>query len=476
MLRSGRTAMAKPKKTYTPAPEVPAPMSERLEMIMEVLAGRRSVSEAARTLGMSRNHFQTILHRGLAGMVESITPQPSGRPGKPKEMLELEAEVERLKRENARLLEREGTTERLLQAASGLLQGRIRPARQVRTKKTAALGDEDQGESEPARQRRALEEIERMRGCGLTAAFAARVAGVHEATARRWRRGERCPSRRLCRLVDESARAKASELVRALHGQIGAEALRHSVAGLSRRQAARVKAQTLSSMERSRKAALAHVRVSAPRVMRGMDAMHFHTANGPLYALFAADAAVPYPTLVKTGQRHHAKLVAAVLAADIEANGAPLVYRLDRASAHDAPILRPLLEAHQVLVLHGPPHCARFYGQLERQNREHRASEDELARLQGDQVEPRLREVVAAVNSSWRRRTLAWRTASEAWSARPRLDVDRAQLRNEVRERAVHIGRQFQHRGKPADLAQRLAIEQALQTRGYLHQTTGGNC
>ena len=79
--------MAKPKKTYTPAPQVPAPMSERLEMIMEVLAGRRSVAEAARTLGMSRNHFQTILHRGLAGMVESITPQPSGRPGKPKEVL-----------------------------------------------------------------------------------------------------------------------------------------------------------------------------------------------------------------------------------------------------------------------------------------------------------------------------------------------------------------------------------------------------
>ena len=465
--------MAKPRKSYTPAPQVPPEMSERLEMILEVLAGRRSVSEAARTLGMSRNHFQTILHRGLAGMVESITPLPSGRPGKPKEVLELQAQVERLKRENARLLEREGTTDRLLQAASGLLQGRLRPARQVRTKKTAAGGDED--EAEPRRDRR-LAEIEQMRRCGLSASFAARIAGVHEATARRWRRGERRPSRRLCRLVDDKAHARASALVRTLHGQIGAEALRRSVANLSRRQAARVKAQTLTAMERERKASLAHVRVSVPGVMRGMDAMHFRAADGVLYALFAADAAVPYRTGVTTGRRYDAKLVSAALAADIAANGAPLVYRLDRARAHDAPAVRELLAAHQVLVLHGPPHCPRFYGQLERQNREHRAWEDELASLRISDIEPRLGEVVAAVNSKWRRRTLDWKTASEAWSARPRLDVDRAQLRDEVGERAAHIGRQLQHRGKPADLAQRLAIEQALQTRGYLRQTTGGKC
>src|SRR5258708_6945627 len=177
MLRSRRITMAKPKKSYTPAPQVPAPMSERLEMILEVLAGRRSVAEAARTLGMSRNHFQTILHRGLSGMVESITPQPSGRPGKPREMLELEAQVQRLERENARLQERVGTIDRLLQAASGLLQGRIRPVRQSRRTKTAPGGDEDEAESRRDR----LEGIEQMRRCGQTAPFAPRVAGAHEA-------------------------------------------------------------------------------------------------------------------------------------------------------------------------------------------------------------------------------------------------------------------------------------------------------
>lgn len=465
--------MAKPKKSYTPAPQVPAQMSERLEMIMEVLAGRRSVSEAARTLGMSRNHFQTILHRGLSGMVESITPQPSGRPGKPKELLELEAQVERLKRENARLQERVGTTDRLLQAASGLLQGRIRPVRQSRTKKTAVSGDED--ETEPRRDRR-LAEIEQMRCCGLTASFAARVAGVHASTVRRWKRHDMASRRPRRELVAPEAVRQVGDIVRALHGQVGADSLCHSVAGVSRRQAARVKACTLVQMERERKAALTRVQVSVPGILRGMDGMHWRAADGCVYALITADAAVPYRTHVKIGTHYDASLVAETLTADIEANGAPLVYRLDRASAHDAPLVRRLLEAHRILVLHGPPHCPRFYGQHERQNREHRAWAHEIALLPIDEIEPRLREVLAAVNATWRRRTLGWKTASEVWSTRPRIDDDRKALLEEVSERAAHIGRQLQRRGKPADLAQRLAIEQALQTRGYLRQTIGGWC
>ena len=90
-----------------------------------------------------------------------------------------------------------------------------------------------------------------------------------------------------------------------------------------------------------------------------------------------------------------------------------------------------------------------------------------------EEIEPRLQEILEAVNKLWRRRTLGWRTAYEAWSARRRLEIDRRALREEVSERAARIGR---HRGKPADLAERLAIEQALETRGYLRQQPGGWC
>jgi len=185
---------------------------------------------------------------------------------------------------------------------------------------------------------------------------------------------------------------------------------------------------------------------------------------------------VPYRTQMRIARRYDTQLVTQALRSDIEANGAPLVYRLDRASVHDAPAVREVLDAHQVLVLHGPPRCPRFYGQHERQNREHRAWADELALLPFEEIGPRLEEILEAVNKLWRRRTLGWKTAYEAWSARPRLEIDRRALSEEVSERAARIGRQLQHRGKPADLAERLAIEEALETRGYLRQQIGGWC
>src|SRR5262249_20196448 len=55
-----------------------------------------------------------------------------------------------------------------------------------------------------------------------------------------------------------------------------------------------------------------------------------------------------------------------------DAPGAPLVCRLDRARQHHTAAVLAALRRHGVLILHGPPHCPRYYGPLERQNREHR--------------------------------------------------------------------------------------------------------
>jgi hypothetical protein len=111
------------RKRYTPLPTVPPQAAQRLAMIVEVLAGLRTVSEAARLLDMPRNHFQTLMHRGVAGLVEGISPKAAGRPGKPEAQAKLEAEVAQLKRENTRLQARVGSTEQLLQAATGVLKG-----------------------------------------------------------------------------------------------------------------------------------------------------------------------------------------------------------------------------------------------------------------------------------------------------------------------------------------------------------------
>jgi transposase-like protein len=136
------------KKSYTAAPQMAPEQAERLRLMLEVLAGRSSVSEAARGLGMSRNHFQTLLHRGLAALVQEITPKAGGRPAKPAELNALEAELERLRRENAELSRRVGTTDRLLEVASGLLHGRIRPtarAGRERKPRTEKKADEPEG-------------------------------------------------------------------------------------------------------------------------------------------------------------------------------------------------------------------------------------------------------------------------------------------------------------------------------------------
>jgi transposase InsO family protein len=319
-----------------------------------------------------------------------------------------------------------------------------------------------------------------MRALGLTCAQAACVVGVDASTVRRWKaRGDRglpraSPKRE--HAIAPAAEQAVREQVCALHGLVGADALRHSVPGISRRQAARIKASTLTQLERERKCALRHVSLTMPGIVRGMDGMQVHTAEGRAHALFTADAAVPYRTGVKLGRRYDTELVVHALAADMEKNGAPVVYRFDRASPHDSHAVRSLLHEHGVLVLHGPPHCPQFYGQHERLNREHRAWEDELEDLFIDEAEECLAEMLGALNGRWRRRTLAWKTAQELWDARPVLTLDREQLAQEVDERAARLKRHLQLRGKPADLAQRLAIEQALKARGWLRLTAGGGC
>jgi hypothetical protein len=454
-------------------------MAQRIETITAVIAGRMTAAQAARSLGMSRNHFQTLMHRGMGALAEAVTPQAAGRPPKPREIVALEQENERLRRENARLRETAETSERFLRAATGLLQGRMRPVRQARTRKSTSAGDDDGSEGEPRRARQ-LRELRELRGLGVGASMTAMLLGVHPSTVRRWKRHGpanrpgSCASHARC--IPVHALDRAARIVRELRGQVGAESLRHSVPELSRRQAAHVKAETLTGMERTRKRALVRVRVAVPGIVRGLDGMYVHSASGVVHALVSADAAVPYRTGVSVGRHYDAQLVAAALGRDIAAHGAPLVYRLDRAKAHSVPEVRELLEHHQVLLLQGPPHCARFYGQLERQNREHRAWTQELAELPAEDLQERLEAMLEALNTLWRRRSIGWLTAAEAWDHRPTVHVDRAALRDEVRERAARIRRHLHQPGEPADLAERLAIEQALETRGYLRQTIGGWC
>lgn len=467
--------MGKKTKSYTPMPSIPKDLKERYQVVVEVLAERMTVSEGARRLGLSRNHFQTLLHRGLEGLIEGLGPRPTGRPPTPRD-----EEKERLQRENTRLRDRVETIDRIMEVASGILRdqikltGRGREPRS-RSRSSATSGGDDDDESHRLRAAEALRRL------GLTVVLAAALVGASRATLQRWRRrvrdGQPAVSHRGPpagpRLASPETQARAETIVRATRGLIGAEALRQRVPELSRRRAAVIKQSTLSEMEYERKAACTRVTVTVPGVLRGFDQLFV----GDRIALVSADGCVPFRTQSHVVDRYDGHAVAQALERDWTEHAAPLVQRLDRARAHAVPDVLDLARRHGVLLLHGPPRYPQYYGQLERQNREHRAWLATLPDLDPDELGPASQHMCHVLNNLLPRRSLRWRTARDVWDNRPEItSTERLALRDDVADRTLRIARHLQDRGQPADLAERLAIEQALIQRGLLRREVGGWC
>jgi hypothetical protein len=355
-------------------------------------------------------------------------------------------------------------TTRLMGLASELIKGSAPRSRAK--KRSASVTKTDDESEEPPSSLRAL--ARRLDDLELPRALVARQLGVPESTLRRWTSVPERPSP--VRSVPPPAAAVQAAIddIRALRGLVGAESLRRAHPELSRRQAAQTKRDTLTEMERERRAACSRVVVTVPGVLRGFDAMDRGHFAKPRYVLIAADGCVPYRTSVEPVERYADPSVARVLSADFEQHGAPLVLRFDRAKAHQAPRTAAVLAEHDVLVLHGPPHCPRFYGQLERQNREHAAWVHVPDNDVEDAFHQRIEDMRKALNVRWRRRALDWKTPAEVWQSRPRIDVDRKELRARIVEAARKLKRSAAHDKMTEDLAMRIAIEHALADLGYL--------
>jgi hypothetical protein len=366
--------------------------------------------------------------------------------------------------------------DRLLGVASGVIRGRVRS---TRTKATRAEGSSGEGDEPDPGQEIAMrvEAEQQLRVAGLPAALSCAVVGASPATLRRWRRrpGDRMTSVAPVQISAE-LRSAVDALVRSLRGLVGVEAIRRAVPGVSRRRAATLKHETLTAMERERRAHAEHVVVTAPGAVRGFDAMHVSTTEGRRYALIAADAAVPFRTTAAAVARYDGLSVAEVLERDFERHGAPLVLRADRARCHRVPEVLEVLAGHGVLLLQGPPRHPGYYGQLERQNREHRAWLSAAGPVSASDLDRLCDEMLLALNAAWPRRSLTWRTSEEAWEARPVIDIDRAGLHAEVQDRAARIRRQAEGRAAVAAMAERLAIEAALTKLGFLRREPGGWC
>jgi transposase InsO family protein len=271
--------------------------------------------------------------------------------------------------------------------------------------------------------------------------------------------------------IDPAMRERVCSIVRATHGLVGASNLGR-MTGLPRRICAGIKKRELCEMERERKERCGRIVVTEPGIVRGFDAMHVMAREGKAYWLVAADAAVPYRTSITTVPVYDAKHVIEALEADFEKHGAPLVLRLDRAACQRTPEVHQLLERHQVLALHGPPRHPLYYGQLERQNREHRAWYARLRNVSLRELGAAGEAMRTALNALWPRSTLDGCTAEQAWGARKPLDVDRRELITDV-ERCTSG---LVTRGVELLRARRIAIESALTRLGVLHVKQGGWC
>jgi transposase len=465
--------------TYVPAPEIPEAQRERVAVVMAVLTGAMTVTDGANRLGLSRNHFQTLMHRAQAGMIDGMTPKPAGRPSKSPTEVALLEENERLRREVKRLTERVDMIDRLLGVAGDMLKGRVPISNRAKRTKSQTPTTENSDDEEPERR---LEGAATMTALGMRPDEVAATVGKSVATLRRWRarkrRGEKLrhrPGPRQRRHIDAAQVARAATLVRDLRGLVGADSIARSV-GISRRRAAAIKRETLTEMERERVAACGRVCVLAPGIVRGFDAMELNANGRRWWALIAADAAVPYRTSAYVTASYDGRSVAEAVERDFAAHGAPLVWRVDRARSHETADVAAVLARHGVLMLHGPPRHPGYYGQLERQNREHRAWLEYTQPNNRDDIDNALPEMLGALKAHWRRRTLGWRTAEEVWLTRPQLPVDRALLRDEVNDRAARIRRRLDGRAQPRDLADRLAIERTLVKYGLLKIKIGERC
>lgn len=93
----------RPSTAHGPVPAVDAPARRLAAVILEVLAGGRTPTQAATALGLSLPRYYQLESRALAGLVEACQSKPRGRAvSSVRELTQLRQHKQRLERELAR--------------------------------------------------------------------------------------------------------------------------------------------------------------------------------------------------------------------------------------------------------------------------------------------------------------------------------------------------------------------------------------
>jgi len=98
-----KTIVKRPRNTVPLAPQASKDAKRLAAVILEVLAGLRTLPQAAEALQMSLPRYYQLEARGLRGLLEACEPKPKGRqPNPARELAVTQRENERLRRELAR--------------------------------------------------------------------------------------------------------------------------------------------------------------------------------------------------------------------------------------------------------------------------------------------------------------------------------------------------------------------------------------
>jgi hypothetical protein len=106
---------------------------ERLERILDTVAGRLGVSEAAEQLGITPQRLHMLREQALQAALDALQPQPMGRPAKSSGSDQ--ERIDALQRENERL-QHELAASKLREEIALVLPTRPRPRRDEKKRRT----------------------------------------------------------------------------------------------------------------------------------------------------------------------------------------------------------------------------------------------------------------------------------------------------------------------------------------------------
>src|SRR4051812_48899176 len=175
------------QERYIARPKPSLEVAERFETTLQAATGQITVTEGAERLKMPRNHFQMLMHRGLRGFLENVSPQPIGRrPLKSEREKELEARVESLEREIKGMEEQSLMIRRVMGMAADMTREQAQAWKRRAARRQKAKGnDPEEPGGDPtevlAQQERRMSEL------GIRADIAAAAVGRRASPVRRWK-------------------------------------------------------------------------------------------------------------------------------------------------------------------------------------------------------------------------------------------------------------------------------------------------